>query len=136
MKSTSHELSEFDFNKAGNIAIINGQQGLHTTEHMLFKALVRGNHQPIVIDELFAFPERIKVLKLMNIETVVLGTTGTYRDKLDKAIAAFEKMDWLPKNAIFTMGENNFWKWDDKVTFFKIMPMQFSDDEIMIQKID
>lgn len=135
MKVLHHEASEFDFHKAGNIAIINGQDGLHETESKLFKRLADFNFTPIVIDDLFEHPERIQVLKLMGIETIVLGTTGTFHEKIELVMDAFDKMNWLPKHAIFTMGEDYFWKLKDKVKFWSIMPMAWNDSDIIIEAI-
>lgn len=124
---------EFDFYECGNIAFLNGQEGMHETESALFKRLASFNFQNIYcIDDLFNHPERLKVLPLLNIETIVLGTTGTYRDKLDMVFDAFEKLNWKPKNALITMGDGAFEPYAKDVNLYKLMPMMWSDDSPLV----
>lgn len=122
----------------GKIAILDGQPGLPETENNLYKWLVKRNHEVLVITDLFSHPERIKALKLFDIDTIVLGTTGIYRDKINKAVVVFSKLKWLPKNAIFTMGEDYFHEFlEAGVKGYKIYPMSslYQSDEVFITEL-
>lgn len=128
-------IEDFNFYDCGMIAFINGQKNLHETEQSLFKQLASRNYNNLIIlDDLFNKPNRIKVLKIMEVETIVLGTTGTYHEKIGKVFQAFKKLNYLPKNAIFTMGEGYFHEYEGLVNFYKIMPMSYSDSQIIIYK--
>lgn len=98
-----------DTYEMGEFCFINGQLGLHETEEALYQYLVDKRCYPLVIDDLFNYPKRIAAIKYFNPKTVILGTTGTYKGKMDAVFTEFNKLKWLPKNAIFTMGEQYFW---------------------------
>lgn len=122
----------------GKIAILDGQSGLPETENNFYKWLVKRNHEVLVITDLFNHPERVKALKLFDIDTVVLGTTGTYRDKINTALEAFKKLKWLPKNAVFTMGEDYFHDFlQAGVKGYKIYPMSsmYQSDDVFITEL-
>lgn len=124
---------EFDFNNCRKIAFLNGQVGLHETEAALFKALAKSNYNNLLtIDNLFMHPERVAVLKIMNVDTVILGSTGTYVEPFNKIMSEFKKLNYLPITALFTMGEEAFWQYKEKVNIYTLMPMHFSDSEIVI----
>lgn len=102
------EREEFDIQASTGIVFLNGQQYLHDTEEALYRYLIKKGHYSLVIDDLFNYPKRLQSLKYLNIDTIIVGTTGTYRDKIDKVFSAFKKLKWMPKNVIFTMGEEYF----------------------------
>lgn len=103
------ELEIIDASKMDEFCFINGQVGLHETEEAIYKYLVARQCYPLVLDGLFDNPGRIKAIKYFNPKTVILGSTGTYKAKMDKVLWEFKKLNWLPQNAIFTMGEHYFW---------------------------
>lgn len=120
----------------GDFAIIDGQNGLSGTEEYFYKNLVQRNHYPLVLDDLFTNPTKIKALKIFKPDTIVLGTTGVYREKIDRVMAEFIKLKWLPKNAVFTMGEEYFNDFIEAgVIGYKIYPMNYSLTEPMIVKL-
>lgn len=114
---------EINLQDMGEFCFINGQRFLHETEEAFYKWLVSNGFTPLVLDDLFEHPEKITAIKLFNPSTIVLGTTGTYKEKIDKVLLAFEQLNWLPKNAIFTMGSEYFSKFSDLgVNGYKIYP--------------
>ena len=115
----------------GKIAILDGGEGLGETEHCLYRYLVAKHYEVLVITDLFNHPEKIQALKLLNIDTIVVGTTGTFASKLTACFAEFDKLKWLPKNAIFTMGEDYFKKFIEAgVKGYMIYPMsEYHKDE-------
>jgi hypothetical protein len=124
---------DFDFNKSNYIAFLNGQSGLHETEANLFKALAARNYNNLLcIDDLFARPYRLQILSLMSVDTIIFGSTGTYADAFKVLMSAFNDLNYLPKNALLTMGEEMFWEYKDRVNIYSLMPMSFSDSEIVI----
>lgn len=124
---------EFDFNKSNYIAFLNGQSGLHETEANLFKALASYNFNNLLcIDDLFICPYRLRILSLMSVDTIVFGSTGTYVDSFKVLMSAFEDLNYLPKTALVTMGEEMFWEYKDKVKILSLMPMYNSSSEIVI----
>lgn len=125
--------TDFKIGSSNYIAFLNGQSGLHETEAMFFKYLASRNYNNmLIVDNLFTYPKRIKVLKLMGVDTIVVGTTGAYRDKFDRVFDEFKKLKYLPKTALVTMGEGAFWEYKDKVEILTLMPLSFSDDEPVI----
>lgn len=118
MESKFVDLSEF-----GTIAFLNGQSGLHESENAFYKYIVGRHDYPIVLDDLFNDPKKIKAIKYLNPQTIVIGTTGTYRAKIDLVVNEFKKLKWLPKKAIFTMGEEYFYDFlDAGVIGYKLYP--------------
>lgn len=114
-----------DFN---NIAILDGGKSISDTELALFRKLTNSGFAPIVIDNLFEHPEKLALLKSNNIKTIVTGTLRS--ETLEPLLKAFDKMQWLPENAIITRGEDLFRHFSDKVNMFVLMPMNFSTDGI------
>jgi|GEM_PF-4177537 len=125
--------TDFKISDSNYIAFLNGQKGLHETEAKFFKYLAKNNYNNLlIVDDLFKYPKRVQVLKLMKVDTIIVGTTGTYRDKFDKTMAEFKKLKYLPKTALVTMGENLFWEYKNHVQILALMPLMFSSDEPVI----
>jgi len=120
-------MNSFDFNK---VAILNGSKGLSDTEQAIFSRLTNEGFNPIVIDELHNHPERLILLKSNDIKTIITGTLVNHT--LEPLFNAFEKLNWLPVNALITRGEELFQQFEDRVNMFALMPMNFSSDEIEI----
>ena len=106
----------------------------------------RCNHKHITcwaIDDLYDNPERIKAIKYLKPKTIILGTTGTYVDKLSKIIEFFSKLNYFPDNVIFTMGEDYFYGLmkkakikNPKIKFYKMYPSFGENIQILIREID
>jgi hypothetical protein len=92
----------------GEFCFLNGTCGLDQTDQALYEYLVDRNFYPLVLDELFDHPDRIHAIKPFNPTVIIVGTTGTYEKKLNIVKQEFVNMQWLPKYAIFTMGEEFF----------------------------
>lgn len=126
--------TDFKIRDSNYIAFLNGQKGLHETEAMFFKYLAAHNYNNLLlVDDLFTYPNRIKVLKLMNVDTIVVGTTGTYAAAFKKAFDEFKKLKYIPKTALVTMGSEAFWEYKKQVQILTLMPMHFSSDEPVIR---
>lgn len=87
----------------GITAFLNGQEGQHDMEGKLFLRMLKLGKKAKLIDNLFEQPE--KLAQVIGCDNLVLSTTGLYADKLKMLVAAFEKMNYVPKVVIF-MGEN------------------------------
>lgn len=118
-------MKTFDFN---NVAILNGSKGLADTEGAIFKRLTRDGFAPLMIDELHTHPERLMLLKSNNIKTIITGTLTA--ETLSPLLSAFEKLNWFPQNALITRGEHLFDRFADRCNMFKLLPMNFSNEEI------
>lgn len=117
--------------------VLNGQKGLHDTERNLVKQLNQRNIEVFVLDDLFKDTEKLKAIKYLKPKTLVLGTTGTYREDLDKTKDLFKSIGYYPENVIFTMGEDYFYEMlnENNIKSYSLLPLQWSDDEIIIEEI-
>lgn len=122
------------------IIILNGQSGLHDTERAFYNKCVKDSVDITIIDNVFEDQEKIKAIKYLKPKTIMVGTTGTYAEELSESKEMFKSMGYIPENVIFTMGEDYFHSIindiRDKTTIktFRIEPMTFSDDEIVLEE--
>lgn len=133
------EREHIEISELGTICIINGQRWLHDTEQAVYEFLVNDrNTYPMVLDNLFEQPEKIKAIKYYNPDTIMLGTTGVYRDKINLVLNEFTKLEWLPKNALFTMGEEYFGEFAKSgVIGYKMYPYaRYFKEDPVIRKLE
>ncbi len=71
------------------IAFLEGGKGLNDTEDFIYKKCLRRNIEVWKIDDLYENPRRLVALQFLEPKTIILGTTGVYRDKLDDLIELF-----------------------------------------------
>jgi hypothetical protein len=91
--------------------LLEGQSSLEDCEYYFHKSLNYYRIRSWVLDDLYKKPERVAAIQFLKPKTIVLGTTGVYRDKLDALIDLFFslKIEGL-KNVILTLDtERELW---------------------------
>lgn len=125
----------YDFD--GEFCFINGQRGLDSTDQAIYDYLVDKSFYPLVLDELFDHPEKLIAIKYFNPSTIITGTTGVYQDKINMLKDIFTKLEWMPKYAIFTMGEEYFRDFIQLgIESFKVYPFMKSMETPMLAKLE
>jgi len=84
------------FNLTTPIAFLNGSWNLDDHESDLFEDL--SSKQPILLDGLFSYPEKLLQLKELNVKTIVVQTNG---QEVNKLVDFFEQMKFIPENVVF-----------------------------------
>lgn len=127
-----------DIRDLGTVCLINGQRWLHETEDAIYRYLVEKREYPLVLDDLFENPKKIAAIKYYNPTTIIMGSTGVYQSKINKVLSEFNKLKWLPKNVVFTMGEEYFGEFAKMgVVGYKVYPYNSSfKDSPKIRKLD
>lgn len=100
---------EIDWTEAEPIVVLEGGIGLNDTERDIVDHLFKYRLYPVVLENLYEEPEKIIALKYIKPKTIMLSTTGTYRDELDHCIEMFKIADHLPDNVIIGIGEDALW---------------------------
>lgn len=124
------------------IMIINGQEGLHDTEEIFYKKCVSKRVDIWVLDNVFKDGHKLGAIPFLKPKTILLGTTGTYKQDLDDAKELFVKLGFIPDNVFFTMGEDYFYRIIEElrkvkpITTYTLMPMNFSNDNIVLIELD
>ena len=135
MKKTI-EIPNYEFSP---FLILEGGRSLHDGERYLVKSLNYWNADNWVIDNLYEDPSRLAAMQFLKPKTIILGTTGVYREKLEILIDLFFslKLDYI-ENVILTISaEDVLWgeikklkKINKKVKFFTLesCPSMFDDE--------
>lgn len=90
------------------IALLNGQLGLDDDIRDLANLCAEHNIEYYKIDNLFEDLTQLTLLSEKQVKTVVLGTTGFFRDELNNAINYFKTLSYLPIHVFFTFGSDYF----------------------------
>lgn len=106
----SKQDTEFSFFTQSPIAFLEGGLGLLDEATYLVKYLVNRMIYPFVFEELYDHPEMLVSFKWIKPKTIVLGTTGVYRDKIDHCVEMFRIAEHIPDNVIFLFGEDDMSK--------------------------
>jgi hypothetical protein len=91
--------------------VLEGGSGLNDCERYLVKSLNHYNVDNWVIDDLYDKPRRLGAVQFLTPKTLVMGTTGVYRDKLNQLIDLFFSLEITGlENIILTLdSEDVFW---------------------------
>lgn len=127
------------------IAFLEGGLGLNDNEKKLAEYLSSswGLSSVHVIDELYDNPRKLAAISFLDIKTIVIGTTGVYRDDLNFLIDFFKTLEIKTiKNVIFAVSAEDvlykeaieFKKDFPDCTFFKLT--YADDEEYIIHKIE
>lgn len=101
---------EFSFFTQSPVAFLEGGLGLPDEAEYLVKYLVNRRLYPFVFEELYENPEMLVSFKWIKPKTIVLGTTGVYRDEIDHCVEMFRIAEHIPDNVIFLFGEDDMRK--------------------------
>jgi hypothetical protein len=84
--------------------VLEGGRGLHDTENYLIKSFNFHGARNWVLDELYEKPRRLVSLQFLRPKTLIVGTTGVYKDKINMLIDLFFELDVVGlENIILTM---------------------------------
>lgn len=86
------ETSILDFDKQP-FAILEGGLGLNDTEDRLAHGLFTRGFELYVLEELYEKPRKLAALQFLDVKTIILGTTGVYKDKLGMLVEFFMSLD-------------------------------------------
>ncbi len=75
------------------IAFLEGGKGLDNMEKFIFRKCQFKDIDYWLLDELYEKPERVYALKYLKPKTLVIGTTGVYKEKLDNLIEIFFSLE-------------------------------------------
>jgi len=105
MKSESEliEIPEFDMEP---IVFLEGGRGIGDTEMVISDICHDKNITYYILDDLYSDPEKIMAVKYLKPKSIIMGTTGVYKDKIEKVIKVFLEAKHLPEKVFFTMGED------------------------------
>ena len=100
-------VSILDFEKQP-FAFLEGGLGLNDTEDYLSKGLFKRGYEIYILEELYDKPKKLAALSFLDIKTIILGTAGVYKNKLELLIDLFFSLnlDNL-ENIIFTLNTEN-----------------------------
>lgn len=117
------------------IAFLEGGKGLNDDEEFIHKTCFHNRIDTWVLDDLYSKPERIAALKFLKPKTLILGTTGVYKDELNRLIDLFFGMEiTCIENIILTLdSEDVLYKHLIKlpnVRFLKPMQIYSHFDEV------
>ena len=101
---------DFSFVTQSPVVFLEGGLGLLEEAERLVQMLVNHRIYPFVFEELYDNPELLITLKWIKPKTIVLGTTGVYRDKIDHCVKMFKIAEHIPDNVIFLFGEDDMKK--------------------------
>ena len=104
------EKVDFSFVTQSPVVFLEGGLGLLEEAEHLVQMLVNHHIYPFVFEELYDNPELLVTLKWIKPKTIVLGTTGVYRDKIDHCVSCFRIAEHIPDNVIFLLGEDDMKK--------------------------
>ncbi len=91
MKKKKEEISlNYDLEP---IAFLEGSKGLDNMEKFIYRKCQYRDIDCWLLDELYVKPDRVYALKYLNPKTLVIGTTGVYKEKLDKLIEIFFSLE-------------------------------------------
>ena len=116
----------------GPFAFLEGGQGLNELEEDFMKYLFDKRVNVYKLDRLYDQPRKIGALQFLDCKTLVLGTTGVYKEELNKLKEIFFKIEFKGiENIILTLGcEDVLWR--DMLKFHELYPnvkfMSLMDD--------
>lgn len=123
--------------KNESFCVLEGYAGFADTERRFIQECHSRNMKVLELDEIYDKPEQLMALKYLKPNTIVLGTTGTYREEVDNAVKWFQISPYFPRNIIFTHGENQYVfrellkeALQKEVRVFQMAPCLFLDDEM------
>lgn len=108
METKEIDISNFKFinNQYNEIVFVEGGQGLNDAEEYLYQHLVGRGYYPIVLENVYDNPRQLISLMYLQPRTIVLGTTGVYRDEIDQCIEYFKIAEFIPDCVLFSFGED------------------------------
>lgn len=96
-----------------SFCVLEGQKSLNDTEKYFIKSCNYHNCTNWVLDDLYENPRKLMAVFFLRPKTIVLGTTGIYKEKLDVLIDLFFSQEsdfgWL-ENIIFTLDSENLFR--------------------------
>ena len=85
-------------------AFLEGGLGLNDQEKNLSKGLFNRGFEIYVLEELYDKPKKLAALKFLDVKTIIMGTTGVYKDKLEILVDLFFSLELNKlENIVFTL---------------------------------
>lgn len=95
--------SILDYNKQP-FAFLEGGLGLNDQEKYLSKGLFDRGFEIYVLEELYDKPKKLASLKFLDVKTIIMGTTGVFKDKLEILVDLFFSLELKTlENIVFTL---------------------------------
>lgn len=125
---------------------LEGQTGLNDCERIVSKILNDRNYRCWVLDDLYENPDRLVAIQYLKPKTIILGTTGLYKNELDYLfkIAAITDLSSIEK-VILTLKSEEVIRWDlkqiqkkyPKMTFYSFgSVIDYDSSEVEIYQIE
>lgn len=112
MKKTQNlaTVPNYDFEP---FCVLEGQKGLNDTERYFIRSCNEWNYENWVLDDLYENHRKLMAVFFLRPKTIILGTTGIYREKLDALTDLFfsyeSDFSWL-ENIIFTLDSEGIFR--------------------------
>lgn len=110
--------TNFSFVSESPVVFLEGGLGLTNEGEDLVKFLVNQRIYPFVFEELYDNPELLITLKWIKPKTIVLGTTGVYREQINQCFEVFKLAECVPDNIVFLFGEETM---GNEINYFKVL---------------
>ena len=114
----------------GPIAFLEGGSGLEECEDFIYRRCIVRDIDCWKLDSLYEYPEKMMAIQYLRPKTIIVGTTGVYKDKIQKIVEHFQSIpsEYI-ENVIITHDENGLLKYLAKqlVNIRILQPEEFYD---------
>ncbi len=94
--------------KLGPFMILEGGRGLDGLEEEIHHLLIKAGNDVWVLDDLYEKGERLASIGFLKPKTIILGTTGLYKEKLGRLIDLFFDLELDSiENVILTLNSED-----------------------------
>jgi len=119
------------------VAFLNGTIGLCGPEEELFDMFKSIGINPILVEDLYKHPQNLLDLKKHSIKTLCIQTTGNNFEDVNKAIAFFETMNFVPENIVLIFTEplwciaKDFKQEHPETMIYEYRSFRFGSDDLL-----
>ena len=115
MKKNNKEnlVSILDFKKQPFV-FLEGFTGLNIHEEYISLGLFNRGYDVYVLDNLYEKTRKLASIQFLEVKTIILGTTGVYRDKLNILLDLFFSLELENlENIILTLSSTEYVLWNE-----------------------
>lgn len=115
MKKNNKEnlVSILDFKKQPFV-FLEGGTGLNIHEEYISLGLFNRGYDVYVLDNLYEKTRKLASIQFLEVKTIILGTTGVYRDKLNILLDLFFSLELENlENIILTLSSTEYVLWNE-----------------------
>ena len=95
------------------IVMLEGGIGLTDEQDTFMEIMCKNFIYPIVLDDLYKNPSKIISLKFIQPKTIMLGTTGLFKQDIEHCFEMLKIAECVPDNVVFFFGEEKMRKYID-----------------------